>query len=273
MTTLQPVPVGDGVLAVAVQGDGEPAVLVHGGLVADTYVPLLAEPAVRDGYRLVRYHRRGYAGSGGHRAPASIEHDAEDCIRLLDALGIERPHLVGWSYGGAMTLQVAARWPDRVHSVAVLEPAVLEVAGAAAFAEAFAPLFARHAAGDPAGAAADFQGFMWGPTWRSELEARIGGGVQQLEKDAGVLFDSDLPALQAWRFGPAEAAAVTHPALMLSGTDSLPIVGEIRERLRGLLPQVEEVLVEGANHSFAVTRPAEVAAALAAFWAQYPGAR
>lgn len=272
MTTMQPVAAGDIELAVAEQGAGEPAVLLHGGLIADSFVPLLAEPAVRDGYRLVRYHRRGYAGSAGRPAPVSIERDAEDYIRLLDALDIERPHLVGWSYSGAMTLQVAARWPHRVHSIAVLEPALLDLPGAAALGDALAPLLARHASGDSAGAAGDFQALMWGTGWQARLESRIPGGVQQLEKDAAAVFDSDLPALWAWRFGPTEAAAVTHPVLMLSGTDSLPLVGEIRERVRSLLPQVEDEVVEGADHSLAVTRPAEVAAALAAFWARHPGA-
>lgn len=268
MTATQPVSV-DGVdLAVTEQGAGVPVVFVHGGLIAESFAPVCA--AVGDGYRLIRYHRRGYAGSAGRPGPVSIARDAADCVGLLDALGIPLAHIVGWSHGGAVALQVASSRPDRVATVAVLEPALFQVPSAAALGEAIAPLFARHASGDSVGAAGDFHTMVWGPGWRELLERRIPGGVQQLEKDAALLFDSDLPALQAWSFGPGEAAAVTHPVLLLAGTDALPIVEDVRERVRMLLPQTEETLVDGANHSFAVTRPEEVAAALEAFWARHP---
>ncbi len=51
-----------------VRGAGEPVVLIHAGVCADFFAPLLEEPALGDRYRLVRYHRAGYAGSGrcGH---------------------------------------------------------------------------------------------------------------------------------------------------------------------------------------------------------------
>lgn len=268
MTTTQPVSV-DGVdLAVTEQGTGEPVVFVHGGLIAESFAPVCA--ALGDRYRLVRYHRRGYAGSGGRPGPVSVARDAADCVGLLDALGIARAHVVGWSHGGAVALQVASTRPDRVASVAVLEPALLQVPSAPEFAEAIGPIVARRAAGDPAGAAADFSAAIWGPDWRAMLERRIPGGVQQMEKDAALLFDSDLPALQAWSFGPEEAAAVTHPVLHLAGSDALPIIEDVRVRIRTLLPQTEETLIDGANHSFAVTRPEEVAAALEAFWARHP---
>ncbi|MDN5913866.1 MAG: alpha/beta hydrolase [Pseudonocardia sp.] len=267
MSTTQLVSVDGADLSVTESGEGVPVVFVHGGLIADSFAPVC--DALGGGYRLVRYHRRGYAGSAGRPGPVSIDRDAADCVGVLDALGIGRAHVVGWSHGGAVALGVAAAGPERVASVAVLEPALFEVPGAAALADALAPIVARYGSGDPAGAAADFQTAVWGADWPAMLERRIPGGVGQLEKDAALMFESDLPALQAWSFGPDQSAAVTHPVLMLAGTDTIPIVEDIRERMRELLPQTEEVLIEGANHSFAVTRPDEVATALAAFWARH----
>ena len=56
-------------LAYDVAGSGEPVVCIHGAFIADTFRPLLAEPSLADRYRLIRYHRRGYAGSSrGRRA-------------------------------------------------------------------------------------------------------------------------------------------------------------------------------------------------------------
>ena len=50
-------------------------VFIHGAFIADTFRPLLAEPSLAGHYRLILYHRRGYAGSSrasgaGQRRPA-----------------------------------------------------------------------------------------------------------------------------------------------------------------------------------------------------------
>ena len=53
----------DGVeLEYEVLGAGDPVVLIHAGVCADWFAPLLREPALR-AHRIVSYHRAGYAGS------------------------------------------------------------------------------------------------------------------------------------------------------------------------------------------------------------------
>ena len=46
-----------------VRGTGEPVLLIHGAILADAFVPLLTQPALADDYRLIAYHRRGFAGN------------------------------------------------------------------------------------------------------------------------------------------------------------------------------------------------------------------
>jgi pimeloyl-ACP methyl ester carboxylesterase len=54
----------DGVeLEYEVLGAGDPVVLIHAGVCADWFAPLLTQPALRDAHRVVSYHRAGYAGS------------------------------------------------------------------------------------------------------------------------------------------------------------------------------------------------------------------
>src|SRR2546425_42149 len=50
-------------------------------------------------------------------ALCSMEACTEDLVRLWDALGVEKSHLVGYSMGGRLALHVAARRPERVLSV------------------------------------------------------------------------------------------------------------------------------------------------------------
>src|SRR5918996_2043981 len=121
-----------------VSGTGEPVVLIHGALIADTFRPLLAEPALAGRYRLIAYHRRGYAGSSRASGPISVARQAADCRALLRHLGVERAHVVGHSYGGIVALQLALDSPGVAHSLALLEPGLMVGASAQGYRESLA---------------------------------------------------------------------------------------------------------------------------------------
>jgi pimeloyl-ACP methyl ester carboxylesterase len=118
-------PVNGGTIEYVVSGpaDGEPVLLIQGVGVADVFAPIAAEPALAD-YRLIRIHRRGYAGSSEIEGDAfSMADQAADAAGLLDALGIERAHVVGHSYGGAVGMEMTAVAPEKVQSLTLIDPA------------------------------------------------------------------------------------------------------------------------------------------------------
>src|SRR5262245_25094968 len=100
-----------------VEGKGEPVLLIHGSHVADAFLPLLLEPSLTSRFRLVRYHRRGFVKSPPHAGPFGIEQQARDALQLAGALGLERFHVVGHSYGAVTALQLALEAADAVHSL------------------------------------------------------------------------------------------------------------------------------------------------------------
>lgn len=263
------VAVEGGEVEVSVRGSGEPVVLIHGAVVADEIASMAAEPALRDHYQVISYHRRGYAGSSALDGPASIGSEAAACRAVLAALGVSRAHVVGKSYGGAVALQVAADAPQDVLSLILLEPAVFAVPSAAQLNEAAGPIFATYAAGDGPAALDAFMAMVWGPDWPAIVERRVPGGVAQAERDVATVFESDLPALMAWPFGAAEARRYEGPVLYVGGTAGGPLFEEIRALIREWLPQTEDVVVEGANHAFPLTHP-EIATALADFLGRNP---
>src|SRR5687767_3558414 len=110
-----------------VRGAGDPVVLVHAGVCADWFRGLLAERALTDRYRLIRYHRVGYAGSDRVLGPVSIREQADHCRLLMEQLSVARAHVVGHSSGGNIALQLALDHPESVRSLALLEPALLAV--------------------------------------------------------------------------------------------------------------------------------------------------
>lgn len=97
-----------------VTGEGEPVVLLHGGLCgADVWagqVPVL----VAAGFRVWTPERRGHGHSPDTDAPFTYAAMAEETEAFLDAAVRARAHLVGWSDGAVVAARVAAARPDLV---------------------------------------------------------------------------------------------------------------------------------------------------------------
>lgn len=75
-----------------------------------------------DAYRVVAPDMRGY---GGSEAPTRVRDYTmdllvRDVVELIDALGVDKVHLVGHDWGGAIAWEFAQRHGDRLHSLAVL---------------------------------------------------------------------------------------------------------------------------------------------------------
>lgn len=190
---------------------------VQTALIADELVPLATQPALRDGFRKILYHRRGYTGSRGLERAGSIGRDADDVRSLLSAMGIPRAHIVGVSYSGAVALQLAADAPECAQSLVVSEPPPVHTSLGPEFRAANERLVRiRHDRGVSA-ALEEFAAVLFGSDWRSFVEERLPGAVAQIERDAITFFDRDIPALLGWDFGPSEASRIDCPVLYIGG--------------------------------------------------------
>ena len=261
------------VLEYEVRGAGEPVVLVHGAHLADAFAPLLAEPALTERYRLISYHRHGFAGSTHAEVPLSIAQQAADCRALMDHLGVRRAHVAGHSYGGAIGLQLALDYPDMVHSLALLEPALMIVPSTPQFVEAIGPAMQTYEAGDKTGAVDRFLQIVVGPEYRSVLDRVLPGAFEQAVADADTFWRFEDPALDEWSFTQAEAGRITQPVLAVLGADShtlWPGWVEIHDLVQDWLPQSEAFVLEGATHGLQMMNPQGMAAGLAGFFARHP---
>ena len=98
-------------------GEGSPVTLLHGftqsGRSWREVISMM--PA---GRRWVVPDLRGHGATLVRPgAPYTMEACTEDLVRLWDSLGIARSHLVGYSMGGRLALNVAATWPERILSL------------------------------------------------------------------------------------------------------------------------------------------------------------
>lgn len=254
-------------------GSGEPLLLIHGGLIGgEAFVPLLAEASLIGRYRGIRYDRRGYGGSSRAEAPFTIAQQAADARALLEHLGVSRAHVAGHSYGGAIAMQLAVDAPDRVASLALLEPAGF--AGGAPppeFEELVASASSMYQSGDAAGAVDAFLSFVLDPAYRPLLEKFLpAGAFERAVAHSDTAFRVEVGALQEWHFAAEEAARIAQPVLSIVGEESRAIFEERHREIRRWIPHAEELRIPQAHHALQFMNPRAVAEGLVHFLERHP---
>lgn len=107
-----------------IQGDGEPVVLVPGGLTGwVSWVPHTERLSAE--WRTIRvqpiHNELGSVGEPG--VPGYTSEIQRESLRMtLDALGLEKTHFAGWSAGGKALIDFALTYPERVRSLTLVEP-------------------------------------------------------------------------------------------------------------------------------------------------------
>jgi pimeloyl-ACP methyl ester carboxylesterase len=256
-----------------VHGSGEPVVLIHPGIYADWFTPLLGQPILTTRYRLVHYHRVGCADSSRVAGPVSLAQHAAHCRSLMRVLGIEQAHVVGQSSSGNLALQLALDAPDAVHSLAILEPALYSVPSVQTSRAFVGAAIQLYRAGDRAGAIDTFLRGVCGPGYRPVLDQTLPGAFDQHVADADTFFEQELPALQQWSFQREDAKRIIQPVLAVVSARSLeldPIWGKRHQLLLDWLPNVESFVLPDATHLLQIENPRGIAEGLAAFFARHP---
>lgn len=242
-------------------GDGPPVVFCHGFLMDHTMFDPQVEELAPD-YRCVRLDERGF---GGTPAPAQFTYWdlADDCVGLMDHLGIHEATLVGMSQGGFLSLRAALRHPDRVRALVLVDTmaGVDDEETRQGYREMFR-------------------------TWMTQ------GPVDELVQEVAGLILGDDPELRRtwiarWKEKdpeelrwPAEAllerddvsdrlGEIRCPALVVHGTDDVAIPLEVARETAGALPDCRGVVeVPGAAHAPNLSHPEIVNPRLRAFLAE-----
>jgi pimeloyl-ACP methyl ester carboxylesterase len=100
-----------------VQGEGSPLVLLHGGVQSIDLSFGELVPALVGRHRVIGVELQGHGRTADIDRVSTPAALAGDVVALLDHLGIERAHVLGFSMGAAVTFELAVSHPDRVRSV------------------------------------------------------------------------------------------------------------------------------------------------------------
>lgn len=113
-----------GAWSILAAGDGPPVLLLHGlGATKGSFLPTVAALAGR--FRTIAVDLPGFGDS--YKPLGAAYHPpffARSVVELMDALGIERAHVVGNSMGGRAALEIGLRHPDRAGRLVLLAPSL-----------------------------------------------------------------------------------------------------------------------------------------------------
>lgn len=278
----QRVKVDNAELRYAVLGKGEPILCIHGTSIADSLItPLRLYPPLLEEYQLISYYRAGYNGSTLEKSSLSIEEGAEHARQLLDHLGIQKAHVLGFSFGGVIAFQFLLSHPERAHSAMLLEPYLPREAhdGVQANIDAFTRAMELYQAGDKLGAAQRYMEDVCGPSFLSAVEMTGPLDVwKRVEECVDTTFTVDFPAIASWGFRMSQADSLvsrkpTMPVLAVMGLDSESAMPGFRETQRFLmnwLPQAERCGIMNATHGMQSMNPLAVGEGIHAFLKKHP---
>lgn len=97
---------------------GPPLLLLHGYTDSSRTWSLVAPYLGK--YRLLMPDQRGHGASDAPECCYSANQYAFDAKLFLDAMGVERAHVVGHSLGSMVAIAMAAEYPDRVRSIGLI---------------------------------------------------------------------------------------------------------------------------------------------------------
>jgi pimeloyl-ACP methyl ester carboxylesterase len=238
-------------LYVEVTGEGLPVLGIHGTPSSALLWVDAAAVHAEHGRRAIIYDRRGFGRSGPPPSEASdLDEHVEDAAALLEALDAVPAVVIGRSTGGLIALALAQRRPDVVHALVLLEGALFTAdPDATAWAVDLREQVLRGTTDDLAVASeVVFRTALGGDAWDAfpselqELFTEASPAVLSEMRGRGLDLSADPLVLS-----PEELARVDVPTLLVSSEDSPAFFQRINDRLAGLLPHAEKVLVPGGH--------------------------
>ena len=191
--------------------------------------------------------------------------------------------MVGHSLGGVIGVQLTLENPEMVHSLALLEPALMgafaksqaspEAAAQSQqdFRDGMARVNEIFEQGDRRGALLAFLETRAGGAFREVLDwLTETGEFDQAVADADTFLQVEMPAAYRWNFTPDHAKRIDQPVLSVLGVQSPERAQKVHEILKKWIPQTQEVFLENAEHALPLMDPPGIAKTLAEWLARNP---
>jgi pimeloyl-ACP methyl ester carboxylesterase len=243
-------------------GTGEPVIFVHGvGSSSATWRELFGR--IGSGYRLIAADLRGHGRSQAVPGPYRLSDFVNDHVRLLDELGLNAVHVVGFSLGALIGQAIALGHPDRTSSLVLLNSVGARTEAERARARERLEVIQTAAPPDVARASVS--------RWFTEQFARDSPGL--VASEVGIVSSVD-PASYAAAYEVLatgdlidEVHAITCPVLVLTGEGDVGSTPRMSAEIHARIAGSRLVIVPVMKHYLHVEAPGTIAGLIAGFLA------
>lgn len=245
-------------------GGGEPVLFMHGLLFSGAMFDPQVE-ALKGRYRCIRFDFRGQGQSEVTRDGYDMDSLTQDALGVLDALRVGPVHAVGLSMGGFVGMRLAARHPERLRSLTLLETSaepepqanipkyqVLSLAAQVIplpwlMGQVLPIMAGRSTVNDPSLAQR-----------REVVRSQLVKAPRRGLRPALHGVTSRQPVLD-------ELPAIRHPTLVMVGEEDVATVPAKAERIHAAIPGSRLVRIPRAGHSSSLENPEFVTGELEQF--------
>jgi pimeloyl-ACP methyl ester carboxylesterase len=232
-------------------------VFIHGGAQDHSVWALQSRYFAHHGFGVLAVDLPGHGRSGGVPL-AHIQDMADWSVAVLDAAGVASAALAGHSMGSLVSLECAARYPQRVSRIALL---------GIAFPMRVSPELLRATREDEP--AAHHMINAWSHSAYAHYPSNPGPGfwvsgenLRLMQRQKPGVLHADFAACNDYAEGLARAAEVKCPALLLLGKRDAMTPARGALELARAIPGARTVTLEGSGHNLMGEKPDEVLDAL-----------
>jgi len=245
-----------------VHGDGAETIVFSHGLLWSGKMFEKQVEALQSKYRCVVYDHRGQGQSYVPSSGYDMETVYQDAVELIKALDLAPCHFAGLSMGGFVAMRIAARNPQLIKSLILMETSsdgepfkfkynllntIVKLFGVSAVTNKVMPIMFGQKFLNDSNRKEEYE------IWKGHLQAnkktivRAVGGVISRE-----------PVFQ-------ELQNITVPTLVIVGDQDIATIPEKSERICSQIPQAQFVKIIGAGHSSSIEEPEQVNKAILKF--------
>lgn len=234
--------------------EGEPVILLHGvGSSSATWAELV--PYLDERHTLVMPDYRGHGDSDDPEPPYRVADFVDDLFRLLDELGIQRAHLVGFSIGAIFAQAAATARPERIASLVLLN-SIADRTEAERARAAERSAFIRDS--EPAAIAESSVERWFTPRFARERPDVVADEVAIVSANRSRPYAAAYDVLATTDLIES-AGEIACPVLLITGENDRGSTPRMSRALQSRIPGSELVVVDGRQHYLHREVPALIA--------------
>lgn len=245
-----------------ITGKGEETIVFSHGLLWSGQMFAEQVKYFQDGYRCVTYDHRGQGRSEVTASGYDMETVYQDAVALIEQLNLTPCHFVGLSMGGFVAMRIAARRPELLKSIILMEttadpePNTFKYNILNAIVKLFGVKVVTHSV----------MKIMFGKTFiadnqRNELRQKWVKKLQSNQKTITRAVEGVITRKGVFD----EIANISLPTLVMVGDEDVATIPEKSKRIHQQIKNSKLVIIKGAGHTSSVEEPEQVCKAMEEF--------